>query len=81
MLLKLKPEPSDSRKYNYQKLLTFSALLRFEGILLRCKCKLSFKFVLIPKIKVSALLQNRKLRKPHAINMHEKKKSFQRKHD
>ena len=75
MLLKLKPEPSDSRKYNYQKLLTFSALLRFEGILLRCKCKLSFKFVLIPKIKkVSTLLQNRKLRKLHTILMHIKKK-------
>ena len=66
MLLKLKPELSDSRK--------FSAVLRFESILLRCKCKLTFKFVLIPKIKVSALLQNRKLRKPHAINMHRKKK-------
>ena len=74
MLLKLKPELSDSRKYNYQKLLTFSALLRFESILLRCKCKLSFKFVLIRKMKVSALLQNRKLRKPHAINKHGKKK-------
>ena len=74
MLLKLKPELSDNRKYNYQKLLTFSALLRFESILLRCKCKLSFKFVLIRKMKVSALLQNRKLRKPHAINKHGKKK-------
>ena len=48
----LKPklkELSDSRKYNHQKLL--SELLCFENVLL-C-CKLIFKFVLIPKIKVS----------------------------
>ena len=47
----------------------------FKSVLLLCKCKLGFKFVVIPKIKMSALLQNwMKVKKPHANIMYRKKK-------
>ena len=67
----------------YQKLLSFLALLlHFQNVLLRCKFQLSFKFVLIPKIKASTdyITSKSKVKKPHAIVM-QRKKSFHRNDD
>ena len=82
MLLKLKLELSGCRKYTrYQKLVAFLMLLRrFITVLLLCKCKLSFKFVVIPKIKVSTLLQNRKVRSHMQVSCTERK-NFHRNYD
>ena len=45
----------------------------FKSVSLLCKCKLSFKFVLIPKIKVSTFTSKSKVKKLYTIIMHRKK--------
>ena len=63
----------------HQELLTFLLLVGcFKSILLPCKCKLSVKFVLNLKIKVSTLLQNWKLRSHTQLATCSERKSFNR---
>ena len=75
MLLKLTLELSGCGKYTIKIVNIFGT-----SVLLLCKCKLSFKFVVIPKIKVSTLFQNRKLRSRTQLSCTERK-SFQRNDD
>ena len=70
-----------TRIHLHQKLLTFLLSLGyFKSIFSLSKCKLSFKFVLILKVKVSTLFQNWKLRSRTQLATCTERKSFNRNH-